>query len=239
MAAIARLHAASGCDAARLVDAAARSIERRNALQRTASTATAGAKLSSRLVAALPVMVLPLVPATGGSLFDRRGSLLLLCGGLLLLLGGRWIARLLPRPPQGDDVGELAAFLSSAVRGGVGLHDALGLCCGTVGASLRAEMSSCSQRVRLGADWASALSLASNDGLRSMAGVLRRAERIGSPPGRALEMFAERRIEETEAAFDKATRRAPVLMVLPLTICILPAYVLLTVGPILRGVSFG
>jgi tight adherence protein B len=238
-AAIARLHAVSGCDAAGLLDACARSHERRAALSRTASVATSGTKLSGRIVAALPLTVLPLVPAAGGSLFDRRGSLMLLCGAFLLLAGAWWIGRLLPRPPRGDEVGELAAFLSSAIAGGVGMRDALTLCATAASPSVRNELAICTRRVRLGAGWTTALDMSSDDGLRAMAAVLRRAEELGVPVARSLETFAERRIEDAEATFDREARRAPVLMVLPLTICILPAYVVLAIGPILRGLSLG
>jgi pilus assembly protein TadC len=73
--------------------------------------------------------------------------------------------------------------------------------------------------------------------LRELGAVVVRAERLGTPASAALRAFAEVRRREREDEFERAARRAPVLMVLPLTTCILPAYVLLAVGPILRGLS--
>lgn len=236
LAAIARLHAVSGCDAARLLEAAARAAERRAFLATTASGATAGAKLSGRIVAGLPLLFLPLVPAVGVSLFDRRGSLLLLAGVSLLLTGGWWIARLLPRPPEPDGVAWLAAFVAAGFEAGVAVHDAIRVCSQTI-PSLGADLAACARRVRLGASWSSALELSPDDGLRAVGAVFGRAERMGIPIAQSLDAFAARRSEEAEAAFDKAARRAPVLMVLPLTICILPAYVVLAVGPLLRGIG--
>jgi Flp pilus assembly protein TadB len=239
LAAIARIHTVAGCDVARLLEAAARSIERRGALVNAASIATSGTKLSGKIVAALPLMILPLVPAAGGSLFDRRGALLLVCGAALLLVGVCWIAHLLPGPPDRDEVGELAGLLASVLDAGAGLRIALGLSREATRGSLRTELESCAHRVRLGADWYAALAMSSDEGLRSLAVVLVRAERIGSSIARALDAFARSRADAAEAAFDRATRRAPVLMVLPLTTCILPGYALLAVGPLLRGLSLG
>jgi tight adherence protein B len=238
VASIARLHAASGCDAARLLEAAARSVERRSRLSREASIAASGTKLSGKIVAALPLIGLPLVPAAGGALLDRRGSLMLVCGLLLLLGGAWWIGRLLPHAPEADEVAELAALLAAALGSGAGVRDAMGLCLGAGGA-LVDELALCARRVGLGVEWATAMAMSSHDGLQAMAAVLRRGDDLGIPVARSLEAFAERRIEDAEAVFDKRVRRAPVLMVLPLTICILPAYVLLAIGPILRGLSLG
>lgn len=239
MSSIARLHAESGCDAAGLLDGTARSIERREALAATAAIATSGTKLSGRIVAALPVLVLPLVPATGTTLFDRRGALLLLCGVALLWTGAWWIARLLPRPPPRDEAAELAASVAAALAAGIGLSSAIEVSSVATGATLREDIELCVRRVRLGSDWTTALRLSMFDGVRSMGDALARAERIGSPASLALSELADRRWDEAEASFEKATRRAPVLMVLPLTICILPGYVVLAIGPLLRGLSFG
>jgi tight adherence protein B len=239
LAAIAELHAVSGCDAARLLDVAARQVERRESLAGGAAVATSGAKLSGRMVAVLPMLALLAAPTAGVRLFDRRGALLLVCGVALLLVGVWWIARLLPRAPARDGVAELATFLAAALGAGVDLHAAMHLCAASATPSLRAQLVACVGRVRMGAGWSHALGLADDDGLRTMAAVLGRAEELGTPIRRSLLAFAGARERAAEAAFDRATRRAPVLMVVPLTVCILPAYLLLAVGPFLRGLSWG
>ncbi len=68
--------------------------------------------------------------------------------------------------------------------------------------------------------------------VRSLVRALRRAERYGTPVapvlvGQAREARARRRTEADEAA-----RAAPVKMLFPLVLCFLPAFVLLTVAPI-------
>jgi hypothetical protein len=50
-------------------------------------------------------------------------------------------------------------------------------------------------------------------------------------------MFAARRRAARSRDFDAAMRRAPVLMVVPLVICVLPSFLLLGVAPFLRGLS--
>ena len=237
--AIARVHSATGCDAAMLLNELARSIERRASLHRSAATAASGTKLSGRIVAALPIAILPLVPSAGASVIDKRGSLLLLCGAALLLLGGWWMAHLFPPPLQPDDVGELATLAASALRAGVPTRATLELCAGAAVGPIAVELEECARRVRLGADWPAAMRLATHEGLRAMASTMAGAQRLGTPIARDLDLFAERRMARAEAAYDRAAKRAPVLMVLPLTVCILPGYVLLAIGPILRGVSFG
>ena len=239
VAAIAELHETSGCDAARLLEAAARSIERREVMARAASISTSGAKLSGRIVGALPLVVLPLMPAAGTPLFDRRGSLMLLIGGALLFAGAWWIARLLPRAPEGDAVGELASFVAAVVASGVALAPAIAVGVRAADRRLAQDLRVCARRVRLGLSWPAALTLAPDEGLESMGRALMRSERMGAPVAGSLEAFARSRADAAEATFDRATRRAPVLMVLPLTICILPAYVVLAIGPLLRGLSFG
>jgi hypothetical protein len=52
-----------------------------------------------------------------------------------------------------------------------------------------------------------------------------------------LKSFSATRRAQRLRAFDAAMRRAPVWMVLPLSFCVLPAYVLLGLGPYLRSIS--
>jgi tight adherence protein B len=239
VAAIVGLQQSTGCDGAGLLDAAARRIERRAALTQSALSATAGARLSGRIIAGLPLAIVPLLPAAGASLFDRRGSLLVICGAALLLAGGAWIGRLLPRPPGPDDAGEIAELVAAALDAGVDVDGALRLCARACPGSARTELEGAFRRVALGQSWGDALECSTDDGLRGLAEVVARGQRLGTPMAASLRAFASNRRVDQEGAFERSLRRAPVLMVLPLTTCILPAYVLLAIGPVLRGLSLG
>jgi pilus assembly protein TadC len=157
-------------------------------------------------------------------------------GVALLLAGLGWIARLLPSEPGPDDAGVLAEFAAVAVEAGVPLARALEACA-TGTAELAAEMTVCARRVRLGSTWPNALQLSTNPGLADLAAVVARGQELGTPVAAALRAFAADRRIVTETAFEAASRRAPVLMVLPLVLCVLPSFVLLALAPFLRGLS--
>ena len=71
--------------------------------------------------------------------------------------------------------------------------------------------------------------------VRSLVGVLAGCERYGHAIGPALErLAAECRADERRRA-EAAARRVPVLLLFPLVTCILPAFALLTVAPLLAN----
>lgn len=71
--------------------------------------------------------------------------------------------------------------------------------------------------------------------VRPLVGVLTGCERYGHAIGPALErLAAECRADERRRA-EAAARRVPVLLLFPLVTCILPAFALLTVAPLLAG----
>jgi pilus assembly protein TadC len=49
--------------------------------------------------------------------------------------------------------------------------------------------------------------------------------------------FARRRRRRLQLEFDAATKKAPVMMVVPLVLCVLPSFCLLALAPFLRGLS--
>jgi tight adherence protein B len=234
--AIVAVHLETGCDAARLLDAAAANLERRAELLHGARAFASGPRLSGKLVAVLPLAFVPLLPASSGWRLDRRGSLLLVAGTGLLLAGMWWIARLLPAAPEADHAGSLAELSAAAIEAGLPLGRALEAC-STGSADLDAAMSACVRRVRLGSSWAESLKRATYPGLAALASVVARSEELGTPIASALRAFGAERRVATEAAFEEASRRAPVLMVFPLVLCVLPSFVLLALAPFLRGLS--
>jgi pilus assembly protein TadC len=73
------------------------------------------------------------------------------------------------------------------------------------------------------------------DGVRPMVSVLVGSERYGAPLGPALDVLAFEARRERRRRADEAVRRLPVTLCFPLVCCTLPAFVLLTVAPLLIG----
>jgi tight adherence protein C len=73
------------------------------------------------------------------------------------------------------------------------------------------------------------------EAVRPLASTLAASERYGHPIGPALErLAAECRADQRRRA-EAAARRVPVLLLFPLVVCILPAFALLTVAPLVAG----
>lgn len=236
---ILRLQRVSGCDAAGLIEALAADVERRAGLARAARASAAGPRLSGRLIAGLPLAFVPLVAAAGGWALDRRGALALVAGLGLLLAGSAWIARLMPPAPGADDIAGVADFLAASLRAGASVREGLTLCCDCAPDGISSDLDRCSRRVRLGASWSRSLRLAGDPGLRALGSIVGRGDELGAGIASALTDFASARRALQDSEFDRATRRAPVLMVMPLVLCVLPAFVLLAIVPFLRSLSFG
>jgi len=187
-------------------------------------------------VAALPFVFLPIVPLSRAPLFDEVGLTLLALGGALGVVGFAWISRLVPRPAVADPAGDLAFVVATAIRGGSSPAGALEEIAraGTAGSLGRALRMS-----RLAASWPDALPRCGDEPLRRLGGILRTAESYGTPVAEALEVFAAGRRSELRRDFELRSRRAPVRMVLPLTLCVLPSFVLVAIVPFLRGISPG
>jgi uncharacterized protein len=86
--------------------------------------------------------------------------------------------------------------------------------------------------VRLGATWTQALERSVDASLQQLGRTLLQAEDKGLPVAASLDAFAAATRREKARLFDAAIRRAPVLMVVPLVVCVLPAFVLLGLGPL-------
>jgi tight adherence protein C len=144
-----------------------------------------------------------------------------------------------------------AAGLSGHSRGVPDLLDAVAVCVSAglsprlalerasevVTGPLARELDLARREVSLGAHWRSALrGVAERTGLpelRRLAITLDRSQRLGSSVADQLrrlagDVRAERRLQEEERA-----RRAPVVMLFPLVLCILPAFILAAVVPAL------
>ena len=226
-----------GVDAAALVDSVVRSVERRAALTDAGRAAGAGTVLSGRLVAALPLVFVPLTPAARAPLLDGLGCLLLLGGLSLAGCGMWWIDRIVPRPPSGGDpVAALADALAGCFEAGAPAAVALDQMARSVTGILRAPLQKASLLSRLGVPWSVALGGAGDDGMRELASMLERSER-GLAIASELRDFAGRRHEAQVTAFESAAKRASITMVIPLVVCVLPSFALLALAPFLRGMA--
>lgn len=103
---------------------------------------------------------------------------------------------------------------------------------GALGAAFRRAAVDDGRRL---ADRLDDLPRAAGEELRPLTAALAASERYGSPLGDVLARAAhDARIRRLRRA-EEAARRLPVLLLFPLVCCVLPAFVLLTVVPMLAG----
>ena len=225
-----------GGDASLMLERLARVIEKRDDSSAAGRSASAGAVLSARMVAGLPLAFLPLTPAARAPLFDGIGIAILAAGMTLAAVGMWWINRVVPRPPMADDPAASVAELTSALlAGGASLSSCLRRVAEAHWPVGTDELRAAARRVALGAAWSRALAFSSDDGFRDLGATTERAGHMGLPIGDALVSFAERRRARVQHEFEAATRKAPVAMVVPLVLCVLPSFGLLALAPFLRG----
>ncbi|MGH2694163.1 MAG: type II secretion system F family protein [Actinomycetota bacterium] len=226
------LHLRLGGDLAATVEGVAAGLEARRAASDDGNSAGAGARLSARLVAGLPLVFLPLLPLQRAPVFDAAGLAIMVVGAALAGAGMAWIARLVPRPPATDPAADAADLLVATLRGGAGLTQAL-----DVVAEITPTLARARRMSRLGLRWSDALRRSGGEGPASLGVTIDVAQREGVPLVGALEAFAARRRADRSRVHRTELLRAPVLMVLPLVLCVLPSFLLLAVVPFLRGVS--
>jgi Flp pilus assembly protein TadB len=229
------LHLSSGIDIAGWLEREARAIEESTALARSAQAASSGAALSGRMVAGLPLLFLPFGTAAGAPLTDGPGVALIVGGLMLCLAGLRWIARLVPSPPSEDEIARLCVSLSALLRSGLSLDVSLDTLVRT-GGVFEEELRRARRSVGLGLTWPQALH-ALDPEMQTVAILIERSLQLGLPLADELERLASSRRRERAREFEARLRKAPVLMVIPLTLCVLPAFALLALGPFMRSVG--
>lgn len=233
------LHARLGGDLVTMLERLAEMSAAGEIARRDAEMHVAGIRLSARMVAALPLFFVPLLPASRAPIADGTGSVLLLLGGVLSLAGMRWIDRLLPRPPRdGDPYQAFLIMLAAVVAGGCSHHQALMACTADARGSSGPALAAARRRVLLGVTWAHALTRADDEPVRRLGHLIGTATELGLPMSEVLAGAARAHAAETKMMFDVAVRKAPVKMIVPLTTCVLPAFAVIGAGPFLRGVVF-
>lgn len=225
------LHLSHGIDLARWLDATADRLEQDFAASAGARAAAAGAILSGRMVAGLPLLFVPLVPMSRAVLVDGPGLMLLAAGVALTIAGLKWIGRLLPSTPPPDRVGALCESTATLLDAGLDVDAAL------VAAVADPDQRDAVARMRrLGRSASAALALV-DPAYEPVCTSLDRARALGLPAAACLRSLAQLRRADALRDFDRRVKRAPVLMVVPLTCCVLPAYGLLGVAPFLRSIG--
>ncbi len=224
----------AGGDAPHMLERIAGNIQSRAALAEAGRAAGSGALLSGRLVAGLPLAFVPLMPLAKVPVFDAPGLLLLTLGVALALAGLTWVSALMPLPPPDDGAAAVADAAAAVLEGGASLQAALRLASRQAPETAVVSMQRAARLVALGLTWPDALARLDDAGLTELAAAVRLSHKFGLPASGALEAFSTRRREEQIRRFEAATRRAPVLMVIPLVTCVLPSYLVLGLGPFLR-----
>jgi tight adherence protein B len=210
----------AGAPLARCLGDIAESLRAVGAVERETAAALAGPAATTRLVAVLPLISLAsgwlLGLDTGAALLGSPAGIACLAAGLILMAAGRfWSRALLRRARRIDPAPGLSLDLVAvAVAGGGSLPQARML----VGETMS----------RFGLD-------AGGD-TAAVDSVLTLAARSGAPPGELLRNEAARvRRDSVSHATERAAALGTWLM-LPLGICVLPAFMLLAVAPVLIGV---
>lgn len=229
------VHRCIGGDPAQTLEAIAAAVDRRALFGRSARAQAAGARLSARLIALLPVATVPLVPGSVAMLLEPLGFASMVVGGVLVAAGLAWIERLLPIPPEEGHDALLAAVVCGGLRSGAELPQVLVVLARLPEADR--ELAEAGRRAALGMPWSDALQRCDGAGLAALGASIRTAERLGVPVADAIWSTFETRRAGAERAFEERARSAPVRMVVPLTICVLPAFVLLGLVPFLLQLS--
>lgn len=217
-------HAAHGGSLVRTMLALADAAEGRERLAHDARMASSASKLSTRLLGALAITCALLVPTWSRAPLPVSIASIGVAGALAGL-GMAWMRRLVPRPPRTDPPAAAMAEVAAALLEG-GLQPALAfdVACPPDAPARRS--------VRLGDGWAEALARSEDPGLRALALVTREVSH-GARPAEPLRRFATELREEQRRRCETETRRAPVLLVLPLTTCFLPAFGIVVVVPMI------
>lgn len=127
------------------------------------------------------------------------------------------------------------ALLAAALRAGAAVPLALATVGNALTGPLGEELRLAAERARLGADPASTWGAATDPVLTELGRTLTRANTSGAPVADLLEQAATDRRRTTHTNARARAQRAGVLVVLPLGLCFLPAFVLIGIAPLAAG----
>lgn len=221
----------SGGDLAAMLDDLAASIDGTSGRKRNARAASAGASLSGRLILVVPIVLLVAGAMTRGGI-DAGDSSGVFLGAVLGGLGSFWIVRLTPKPPPDDDLAAACDVMRRALVAGVSVRGALSAAAAQGPDGTRAALERAGAMIDLGFTPRRALERA---GLPELSDRLGDAFTLGVPLSDSLHSLARLRRAEASLEFETRLRRAPVLMALPLSLCLLPSFFLIGFAPLLKA----
>jgi Flp pilus assembly protein TadB len=149
--------------------------------------------------------------------------------GTLLAAVRRWQQKRRMADQLVTDAAMLCDLVTIALTGGLGLRASLALAASGVGGDLEQEVAALLRRAQVDG-MATAMSEAAGAGKR-LYGVLARASATGAEIGEAARRLADEMNAEQAAGRLEAVRKVPVLMLFPLTMLILPGFLLLAIAP--------
>jgi len=137
-----------------------------------------------------------------------------------------------------NDLPEAVDLLVLGIGGGLSVRQALEAVAargnGPVAAHLKTVVADVARGRRL-ADALDELPTKAGEGVRPLVAALTSAERYGAPLNAALDRLADEVRATRRRRAEEAARRVPVKLLFPLVACILPAFALLTVAPLIAG----
>lgn len=175
-------------------------------------TAAVGCSLLVALLA--PLLAIPIGLAAGGVVLARK------------LRARAERARMVD-----EEAAALAELTVIGLTGGLGIQTSLEIAARSVGGTVQAEVAALLRQARVGG---LALTMGGAGGIgRDLYRAIGRAVATGSSLGETVTRIAHEANAEVVAARMQGVRRLPVMMLFPLTLLILPGFLLLTIAPAL------
>jgi len=135
-----------------------------------------------------------------------------------------------------DSLPDVIDLLAIAVAAGCNLRLAIEAVASIIPGAARAPLTEVCGRVSRGQRLGDALVVLHGlPGYQGLAAALIDAERYGTPLARALDGLAHEARALRRRRAEEAARRLPITLLFPLVLCVLPAFALLTVVPLLAG----
>ena len=230
------MHRVHGGDLVAALTQQAQRMQARSHRIESSRSAVAGVVASGRMVAGLPLVMLLVIPSAHAPLFDALGVVTLGSGIALAIAGMRWMGALVPRPPIEPSGSLFADQLAVLLEGGLSLGRAAEACVSQMEGSI-SELRRVSRRAHLTGSWAKALSTSSDPDLVRVGDQLLISQELGVPAAGVLRSVAAALRADRDQTFEAAMRKAPVNMVVPLVVCVLPAFCLIGLVPFMRAFS--
>ncbi len=243
--AAAQLSMVAGASLADVLERVASTLRDEASARLARDVAMAGPRASAAVLLWLPVGGLALAMVVDGGaarvLFLTPVGWVLAALAAGLTLGGRAWMRSLLRTAEaagtgGGHVAMALALTEAAVGAGLDVSSAIGVAGECLGGDVGPRLRATEQALARGEAWAPAWSRAGPD-LAPLERALRHAWRAGASPVPALRAGADALAESSRAQGARAAAQMEVRATLPLAVCLLPAFVLVGVVPLVVSVA--